>query len=423
MSEALEVVTGPHLAAGGDAIAQAPDGRIVFVTGAAPDERVRIEITQAQKRFLRARVTEVLVPGPSRVEPRCPHFGTCGGCSTQHVSSAAQTESKTSQLVETLRRIGGADLSTVQLDPPYSAAPYGYRTRARLVAAADASGKVRFGYRRRAGHEVIAVQACPILAPALERAVLALARAVTRVRGEEEVELVSDGARVLARVSDRLATDNPALERLEHPRVLRGREEGALELDDPRGKLLLSPAVFAQASAEGNDALVDRVAELIASQLAFSGDVLELYSGSGNFTRVLARRARQVVAVEGASDAVALAKRVAPASVQLEAAAAEDALMRFMAGQRRFDAALVDPPRTGLGPAVPPGIAALGVRALVYVSCDPATFSRDVARLRDAGFALVRAGVFDLYPQTPHTEVVGLLQHTRKAVAEPGLLP
>ncbi len=399
----LELRTEARLASGGEAIARAPDGRVVFVAGAAPEEQVEVELTEEQPRMLRARVVRVLAPGPARAAPRCAHFGTCGGCALQHVDPAAQRQAKADAFAETLRRLGKVELAQVELEAPWGGDPWGYRTRARLTVQDG-----RLGYRAAQRRAVVPVQMCPVLAPPLESRLGALAEAVRDVRGEHALELLAHTDRVLA-ASDRVLahTDRTVAA------ALQARAPGLVELagevlaEDDRGALLVDAGGFAQASDQGNAALLDTVERWSSARPSFTGAVVELYAGSGNFTRVLARRAARVVAVEGARAAADRARRTLPPHVEVIAQSAEVAL-RGLRG-KAFPAALADPPRAGMHAEVPALLAGLGVRDFLMVSCDPATFARDVARLQTHGLRLVRARLFDLYPHTAHAEVAGLL--------------
>jgi 23S rRNA (uracil1939-C5)-methyltransferase len=366
--------TEAELASGGAAIARAPDGRIVFVEGAAPNERVEAELLRDNARFLRARTLRVIVPGPDRVAPRCAHFGVCGGCALQHLSADAQLAGKQAALRTSLARIGRLDVARVAFDPPWSGPPYGYRSRARFAVEEG-----RVGFRRREARQVVDVESCPVLTPALDAALVELRRRVRAGASEaraDEVEAVSAGeAFVLG--------------------------SGELEADDRFGRQLLAPGVFAQSNALGNQAMIEHAVEL-ARALA-PRRILELYAGSGNFTRALAELA-PVVAVEESPAAVALARRVLPANVELIEAAVERALPR----EERAELVVVDPPRTGLSAPLPRLLAEGGPQAILYVSCDPPSFARDAGRLAELGFALGRVRLFDLYPETPHAEVIGL---------------
>lgn len=343
----MKLKTERHLAAGGDAVARAPDGRVVFVSGAAPDEEVRVEIEQDNKRFMRARTVEVLVPSPYRVEPRCRHFEECGGCLLQHVDYATQVKSKQNVLEETLARIGKVALDQVRFDPPWESEPYRYRTRVRF--AIDRTG--RAGFRAKRSHRVVGVSECPILAAPLERYLL------------------------------------------EHQRSEPGEVRAALE-----GEQVVPERTFGQANEAGNAAMRDYVEDLLDGVEV--ARALELYGGSGNFTRILADRANRVVMVESDRVACAIARERLPKHVEVLPVDAGDA------PSGPFDLLLVDPPRAGLGEAALARIAEASPDRLVYVSCDAATFARDVARL---SLPLRRIRLFDLYPQTPHLELVALL--------------
>lgn len=370
----LELLTEPLLAQGGDAVARAPDGRVVFVSGAAPSERVRAKIVQENKTFLRAEVRAVIEAGPARVEPRCPHFGDCGGCTSQHVSAPAQVESKQAAFLATLSKIARIDPSPVKFEAPWAGEAYGYRARARFAVTAG-----RLGYRARGDRRAIAITACPVLSPALEAAAIAYDPAP----GQKEVELLETGGRVL--------TDDEA------PVLI---QESAF------GPLYVSAAVFHQQNPAGNQALLETIAAWIHERPEFGGTVLELFAGSGNITRVLAARAARLVAVEGEGAAVSLLSRLKLAKVEVRVADAASATL----SEERYDAALVDPPRTGLAQPLIEALATRGGSSLLYVSCDPATFARDLGRFSALGYALERARLFDFYPQTPHAEVLGLLR-------------
>ena len=141
----LQLLTERHLAAGGDAVARHPDGRVVCVCGAAPAERVEVRVTTDNKSFLRSEVVKILAPGPTRVEPPCAHFAQCGGCSLQHVAYPEQVASKDAALREALGRIGGLDLSGTEIEaPPTGTAP----ARAWCAPPTGASAFAR-GARRR----------------------------------------------------------------------------------------------------------------------------------------------------------------------------------------------------------------------------------------------------------------------------------
>ena len=256
------------------------------------------------------------------------------------------------------------------------------------------------------------MQRCPVLAPELQEILTAL-RPALEMRGpmrreggrrEDEISLVFDGAAVLADFPEGLIKGARTAVRASGV-PLRFGADAVTESDDGYGPVVASPQVFAQASRAGNQALVGHVAALCPDGLA---SAVDLYSGSGNFTRILAAKAKAVDAFEGARDAVALARRAAPDHVKVHLGAVEGRFSDWVAEGGRADLVLLDPPRTGAHAKVLAAIQRAAPKWVLYVSCDPATFARDAGKLSQGGLRLTRARLFDLYPQTDHSEVVGL---------------
>jgi 23S rRNA (uracil1939-C5)-methyltransferase len=375
------------LAAGGDGIAHDPDGRVVFVPLTAPGDRVRARVVEERARFARAELVEVLAPGPARVAPPCPVFGTCGGCTWQHLDYDVQVEAKREILRAALERIGGAALPA---QIPFTPSPqaFGYRSRARIVVQ---NGHV--GYRRRRSHALCDTIRCPILLPALEAALPGLAR---ERAGEWELA-VGDGDEVRA-------TRAPDAARPGDRAPTRARRGAPVTLRLGPDRLALSPGVFAQSNALLHEALATAV-----HAAARSGAVaLELYAGAGFFTLGLARRFARVIAVESHPGAVAdLARNLLSAglsNVEVRAVRVETVLSAPPGD--RPDIVVLDPPRTGLAPGAAEALAALRAPRIAYLSCDPATLARDVRVLCDRGYAIAAVRGFDLFPQTPHVEAL-----------------
>ncbi len=379
MAERFEIETSPELAAGGEAVGRAADGRIVFIEGAVPSETVQVAVTAQNPRFLRARVLHISKPGPDRVTPPCGHFGVCGGCSLQHLAPAAQTRQKHLSVLTTVKRIGRLDLQTIgtEIEAPWQGASLGDRIRARWLADGQS-----VGYRAAYSQDVVPVTSCPILHPRLQEALTKVAS--LRFSKPTELSAVTNGQVV-------------------HLSGAPGFESGPLRHDDHFGPLWLDPGVFAQASLAGNEALLKTVAGWLPDSISVA---LELYSGSGNFSRVLAQKSGKLVAVEQGSSAVKLARRLALPNVEFWDQTAEAGLKRY---KGRPDLVLTDPPRAGMSPAVVAALGGLRAPQIVYVSCDPATFARDLGLLAGHGYQPRRLRVFDLYPHTAHVEVATLL--------------
>jgi 23S rRNA (uracil1939-C5)-methyltransferase len=346
---------------------------VVFVPLAAPGDVLTIRVTEVGRGFARGTIAEILKPGLSRRDPRCRHFGICGGCQLQHVAYEEQLRAKASFVSESLQRLGRIDW-TADI-PVRSAAEYGYRTRAELQAR-----RGHVGWFRTATHEIVDVEECPILVPEAE-ALLAGLRAAPPKR---EVHLAAgdDGA---------VAAERGA--------TIRQRIAG------------FDYEFAVDSFFQGNRLLVDALVEEAVGDSA--GDTaVDLYAGAGLFSLPLARKFRQVVAVESwraaAKHGDANAARNGVGNVRFAAEPVEEWLSRAAA---RPDLVLLDPPRTGAGHVVVEAIARLAPPAVTYVSCDPATLARDLRLFAALGYSLKSVVALDMFPQTFHVETVARLAH------------
>jgi 23S rRNA (uracil1939-C5)-methyltransferase len=375
-----------RLAAGGEGVAHAPDGRVVFVAGTAPGDRVRVRVVEEHKSWLRGEVAALLAPGPGRVAPRCALFGRCGGCAWQHLDYGAQLAAKREILRDALVRIGGLELpGEIEVVP---SPPYAYRGRARVGVA---RGVV--GFRRLRSHALEPAAACPVLVPALESALAALAAAPPARDGEIELCAGDDG---------RVRAWGPG-------GLLHGEAELAIDAGPVR--LRVSPGVFFQGNAALRGALLAAVLEAAGR----GRRALDLCAGAGFFSFALAERFAEVLAVESSPPAVRDLRRNLAASglrnVAPHCAPLESFLASAQAREFAPDAIVVDPPRVGLGAALARQLAAAaGGARLVYVSCAPDTLARDLAVLAAEGFRICAVRGFDLFPQTPHVEALALLE-------------
>jgi 23S rRNA (uracil1939-C5)-methyltransferase len=357
LSEALVELEIERLAAGGDGVGRL-DGLAVFVPRTAPGDRVRARIVERRRRFARAECVELLEPGPDRREPPCPYYADCGGCAWMHLEEPAQQRAKLEIVRDALRRIGGVDVPDELRHIP-SPRAFGYRSRARV--AYDAG---RVGFRARASHQVIDIERCAVLDPATQAALERLR--TDAPRGTGEVQLRGFGDRV----------------------EIAGRT------------YLVGPDAFFQANASLWEMWLDQIGSLCGSgELA-----VELYAGVGFYTAVLQQHFEQVLAVERGAAAHDLARNTSARVIQ---ASAESWAKKNLAGLAP-DLVVVNPPRTGCDRRVIEAIARSGARRFLYISCDPATLARDVARLGDAYHAR-EIVVLDALPQTEHVECIALL--------------
>ena len=389
-------ITG--LAPGGDAVGRqlggAADGRVTFVPFAAPGELVKVRLVREKARAAWGELVEIERASQARVAPACPLFERCGGCQWQHVDDRIQRSAKGDIVARAL----GITLSEATPVGP----SYGYRERARLAVGPQNT----LGFRARDSNEVVDVTTCPLLAPALDAALPeARRRAAGLPVGAEIHLLLGDGGVVAGDAWGRgfRVRVEPA-----GAGVVAGPGE-ELYLSDPEGwpnvaepgsrPLRVPPNGFAQVGRAGNAALVAAVAAAIGPH---PGRVLELFAGSGNFTRLLVARASAVIASDADERAVARGRRNVPEADWRTAATLGPTVLPV-------DTVLVDPPREGLDERSLALCA--GGRELVYVSCDPQTLTRDMGHLLRRGMRLVGAVALDLMPQTHHVEVVAHFTH------------
>lgn len=378
------------LAAGGDGVGHAPDGRVVFVPFTAPGDRVRVAIGARRARWMRGEVVELLEPGPGRSDPLCAVFGVCGGCDWQHLAYPAQVEAKRAILRDAIERLARLPVPR-RFAFHASPQPYGYRSRARVAAE-----RGRVGFRRRRSHAVCATSRCPVLVPALDGPLASLAARPPAPNGEWELTAGSGGEHCVA------------------PLPVRDSASW-VEIEVLGERLRVSAGSFVQA----NEALREPLARCVVEAAGSGALCLELFSGAGLFTLPLARSFARVVAVESQPRAVAdlednLSSSAVP-HVEIVAQTVEDAFASGALAALRPDAVVLDPPRSGLEEPARGELARLGAPRVVYVSCDPATLARDVAVLADRGYELESLDGFDLFPQTAHVEAVAVL---RRAAGE-----
>jgi 23S rRNA (uracil1939-C5)-methyltransferase len=408
-------------------------GKIAFVAGALPGERIRFRRRGFHKSHDEADLIEILEPSPHRVTPRCAHFGVCGGCALQHMDPGAQIEAKQKELASNLERIG--NVTPAEWLPPLLGPHWNYRRRARLSSRfVTKKDRSLVGFREKQGRYVADVQRCEVLAEPVASLVGTLADLLTGMERRASIPQIevalSDGERVLVvRVLDPLPeADLDKLREFERTHGLRillqpggldtiapltpGEVDLHYRLDDFDLKLEFGPTDFVQVNAAINQAMVDRAIELL--EVGPSDRVLDLYCGLGNFTLPLARRARAVVGVEGEAGLIGRARANARLNgisnaefVVADLSVAPDITIPWMRGG--FDQVLLDPPRVGAREVLS-AVAHLAPRRVVYISCHTGSLARDLGVLtHDHGFRLRAAGVLDMFPHTTHVESVAVL--------------
>jgi 23S rRNA (uracil1939-C5)-methyltransferase len=419
------------------------EGKAVFVPMALPGETAKVRIIEEKRGYATAELEEVVAPVPERVLPACRHFGTCGGCQYQHTGYTTQLDLKRAILRETLERGGLQVPAEFGMIAGSDMEAWGYRNRVRL--AFDAKGNP--GYRSRRSNAVVPIAECPIAAPLLVRAALTfaeVARQVTPQLRAEEISLFCDAAEISLLVSvfvksaPRGVLD--ALANAMHERVseLKGMELAALPSEQDREQTPRTLARWGQAyliyRAAGFeyrvdhgaffqvnrwlvDALVDHVTTGHRGTLAW-----DLFAGVGLFARKLSNSFDRVIAVESAPPAIPGLETNLRGTSGLPMQASTLNFLRRKGNKERPgllvpdltipDLIIVDPPRAGLGPEVTGALAEAGAPAITYVSCDPATLTRDLRALLASGYEIESVTLADLFPQTFHLETVVRLRRS-----------
>jgi len=437
---------------GSAGVAQA-DGRKVLVPGAVPGERVRAQVVGEPRGVTRAEVLRLEAPSPSRVEPRCPHFGTCGGCLFQHLAYEKQLDLKARFLGQVLEKGGVAAFGAFEMEPVAPSPDLYYYRNKMEFAFAESWGELVIGLRersdasRRSRGRTVGLSKCPIFSPAVEvilPEVVAFAarhglpphnprtgRGVLRHLVLREGKRTGDLLAVLVTAPAEGVDFGPLAERLVAvlPRLKGflevtnrrvsdtvGFEETRLVLGGPAIEERLAglsfqvrPQSFFQTNTAAAELLYGRIAALAG--LDAGSRVLGLYCGSGVLELVLARSARRVTGVDSLAENIRTAEENAArngiANVSFAAGTVED-LLEDPSGEAP-DVVIVDPPRPGLTPKARTNILALDVAKIVYVSCNPEALARDLRGILARGYRIDAVAPFDFFPHTPHLETLTVL--------------
>jgi 23S rRNA (uracil1939-C5)-methyltransferase len=418
--------------------------RTAFVAGSLPGEIVRFRRVRRRKHHDEAALIEVVQPSRERTQPRCAHFGVCGGCALQHLEAARQIEAKHVELRDCLERVARA--TPERWFEPLRGPLWAYRRRARLGARYVAKmGRALVGFRERLSTHIAATERCEVLASPVGELVGPLSALVSELDIRERVPqievAVGDNAaalvlrvleaprsRDLARLRDferahavRLYLQPGGLESVTRLVPSAAEEPLWYALPDFNVRLEFAPTDFIQVNGAMNRALVARAVSLL--ELTRDSCVLDLYCGLGNLTLPLARHAGTVVGVEGDRALVERARHNAQLNGIENAAIIEADLasplppdLPWLSGG--FSHVLLDPPRAGAREVLRT-IARIGPRRVLYISCHPGSLARDVGILvHDHGYVLRGAGVLDMFPHTTHVESLALLAPGRQEEAD-----
>ena len=396
---------------GGEAMGRLPDGRAVFVPFGLPGEQVRVELTEDKKNFARGKLVEVLQASPERIDPKCKHFGKCGGCHYQNLSYEKQLAAKTEILRDQLQRIGKIE------NPPVSqivASPSEWNYRNHVQFHLTAEGKV--GFINAKGNSTLPIEECHLPETGINTFWPEL-----QFESNKDVERVSLRVGLDDDLMVVLESENPETPELEieadvsvvhifdeHAVVIAGQDH--LLFNILGRDFRVSAASFFQV----NTKMAEKMVEHLVARLpvSMSTTLLDVYCGAGLFSKFFAANCQQVIGIEESESACEdFAVNLDEFdNVELYEGAAEE-ILPALAG--RLDSStyvIVDPPRAGIERHALDAIISIRPQIIAYVSCDPSTLARDAARLIAGGYRLVDVTPFDLFPQTYHIESISIFE-------------
>jgi len=429
------------------------DGLVIFVPGAVVGDRVRVIVSKAKRRLRYGRIVRFEDHSPFRVKPRCPHFGVCGGCAFQNLAYSKQLEIKEGYLLRTLQKIGRLSLDDVEHEP-ISASPSDYYYRGKMeYAFGSDNGSIFLGLRERASpldrykKGTVALRSCPIFSRTADNIFPVLLDFARQTGGEAYHPIARTGyfrnlvlreskhtgeiLAVLVTKAGKKPDLEEAFRRLEErvPQVKSFwwvENERVSDLVDYAGKVQIAggpsieerlgelrfriyPETFFQPNPRGAEALYGRIAAEVRN--LGTQRVLGLYCGSGSIELSVSRGGGEVVGIDSESTNIAAARE--------NAAINGIRNCRFIQGRVEnvlkeetfagYDLIILDPPRAGISPKGLKHIIRLNIPNVIYVSCNPAAFARDLSLLGEKGYHLRKLGCYDFFPHTPHLESLGIL--------------
>ena len=418
----------------GRGIAHRPDGKTLFIDGAITGEIVQYSPWRKKDSYEMAQMTRLLRASPLRTEPRCRHFGVCGGCSLQHIDPTGQVAAKQRVLEDSLQHIG-----KVRPDywlPAIHGPAWGYRTRARLsVKRVEKKGGVLVGFHERRNSFIADMESCETLPPRISALIKPLRQLIAGMElsaAIPQIEVVATAqvdALVLRHMQPVGEADQQRLRdfadrhhiqwwlQAKGPDTITAfyppdAPELAYQLTEFGLTMPFRPSEFTQINTDINPLLIRRALQLLQPQA--NERIADLFCGLGNFTLPIARSAGQVTGIEGSAQLVARAEanaiRNGIGNVSFGVANLFELNGEQLTGLGHFDKMLIDPPRDG-AQAVVQSLSESGPERIVYVSCNPATLARDASILvHEKGYQLVCAGIANMFPQTAHVESVTLFQ-------------
>lgn len=374
------------------------DGKTVFVSKTAPGDVVRARITRQQRNTVQAIPVEILEPSPLRIDPDCPYYDRCGGCDLMHISYENQLRTKVEIIQDSLRRIAKLDpVPKISIRP--SDNEWGYRSRVEWQVDVP---NWQVGYFAGQSRTIVDIETCPISTDTINAL-------LTTLRDDVTAGLVPAAAKEYRAVATE--TGN-ALEPTTTTR------SGLLQRTVGNETYRFSAECFFQANIPVTEKLLADLMKIATGARAEQGIAVDLYSGVGLFTLPLSRTFKRVIGVESHKPSVKFANDNLESASLKRTKIIESPVERWVAMDQsrhgRVALLVFDPPRSGAGPKAIEGMLRMNPAHIAAVSCDAATFSRDLRGLLDGGYEIVNITAYDMFPQSHHVE---MLAHLRRREA------
>lgn len=409
--------------------------KTTFISGALPGETVTCQINQKRSNYCEASVVDILEPSPERIQPPCPHFSICGGCSLQYMSDAMQMQLKQDTLLDQLKHFGQVTPETIL--PALFANSLGYRRKARLGAKfVIKKDKMLVGFREKSSRYLADLDSCLVLHPEVGQRLQELKQLISSLEMYQHIPQVevAIGDTTVALVFRHM---QPLSENDQQKLIAFGnahhfhiylqpnsplpvtklwpddeKDRITYTLPDYQLEFLFHPLDFTQINLEMNRLMVKQALNLL--DVKESETVLDLFCGIGNFTLPLARQAKFVTGVEGGIDMVTRANDNAAhngiQNVDFYAANLQEPSVQSTWMKSQYDKILLDPPRAG-AKEILPYFKHFAAKKIVYVSCNPATLARDAGELvHQHGYQLTQAGIMNMFPHTSHIEAMAVFE-------------
>jgi len=420
----------------GCGVGRTPDGKVVFVPGALPEETVSVSLGESKKGITHASLERVLTANPQRRTPPCPLAGVCGGCALMICGDSLQAELKTQQVRDALQRIGKLDCEVLPVKT--MAEPFRYRNKG-IFHADYTSGQAQLGFYEKNSHDLVPAADCLLFSEQVNRLTAWLEDAITatglpdidkvmiresHATGEMMVVFVTSAQKFRQhQLVENLAANWPQVTSVWHnvntnPRLMLGRAfnhlAGNTTIVERLGDLIydLSPASFFQVNTAQAEVLYQTGKDMLGA-LDPSASVLDLYCGIGTIGSFIAGRSQTLHGVDSVGQAIADAKQAAQRNGFTDAhfttAKAEIWLPKWLQKGNRADVAIIDPPRKGCDRKLLDALVDARIPRILYISCNPATLARDLAPL-SKHYAIGPVQPVNLFPQTSHVENVVVLE-------------